>query len=158
MYPVFLKVSQLNIGVVGSGNLAYDEVKYLKNISSDITLFTNGNDMKCDFSNLDVKINSSKINKIIGEGSLEKLSMADGEDISLDGLFIANSLNATVFSSTLGLELDDKYIKVNDKYMTNLENLYAIGDIVGEPMQIGKAVSDGIILSKEIIKYIRSTK
>lgn len=146
------------IGVIGYGNLAYDEIKYLKNISDDITLFTNGKELECDFSDLAIEINDLVINKILGDDRLESLELVDGTIKELDGLFIANSLNATSFSSTLGLELDDKFIKVNDNFMTNLDNLYAIGDIVGEPMQIGKAVSDGIILSKTIIKYLRNNK
>lgn len=146
------------IAVVGYGNLAYDEIKYLKNVTNDITLFTNGKDIECSFDDLSIEINEVKINKIIGEKKVESLELADGSFKEADGIFIANSLNATAFSSTLGLELDDKFIKVNDEYMTNLDNLYAIGDIVGEPMQIGKAVSDGIILSKTIIKYLRNNK
>jgi thioredoxin reductase (NADPH) len=40
--------------------------------------------------------------------------------------------------------------------MTNINGLYAIGDVIGGTLQIGKAVSDGIIASREINKFLKS--
>ena len=48
-----------------------------------------------------------------------------------------------------GVELDDHgYIKVNNKMETNVQNIYAIGDICGNPMLAHKAVPEGRLVAE----------
>lgn len=50
-----------------------------------------------------------------------------------------------------GIETDEKgYIKVDDKRRTNIENIYAIGDLTGEPMLAHKATHEGRIAAEVI--------
>ncbi len=44
-----------------------------------------------------------------------------------------------------GLAMDGKFIKVNSHMETNIAGLYAAGDCIGKPLQVAKAVSDGLI-------------
>ncbi|MBC8183464.1 dihydrolipoyl dehydrogenase [candidate division KSB1 bacterium] len=44
----------------------------------------------------------------------------------------------------LGVEIDLGYIKVDDSFQTNIENVYAIGDIIGPPWLAHVASAEGI--------------
>ncbi len=147
------------IGVVGNGNLAYEEVKYLKQLSSDVTLFTNGEEVKRDFSDLNINIITNKIANINGAQRVAGLVLDTEETIELDGIFVAVGIaSASTFSKTLGIGMNNNFIKVDDNYMTNINGLYAVGDVIGGTLQVGKAVSDGIVASREINKFLKNNK
>ena len=44
-----------------------------------------------------------------------------------------------------GLELDGKWIRIDENGCTNIKGLYAAGDCTGKPLQIAKAVSQGMM-------------
>lgn len=145
------------IGIVGNGNLAYEEAKYLKQLSPDATLFTNGEELKRDFSDLNINIITNRIANIKGDQRVTGLVLDTDETIELDGIFIAVGIaSASTFSKTLGISMNNNFIKVDDNYMTNINGLYAIGDVIGGTLQVGKAVSDGIIASREINKFLKN--
>ncbi|HCX62820.1 MAG TPA: NAD(P)/FAD-dependent oxidoreductase, partial [Clostridiales bacterium] len=47
-----------------------------------------------------------------------------------------------------GLETETSFIKVNKNMETNIEGVYAAGDITGKPLQLSKAVSEGLIAAQ----------
>ncbi|MEM2542428.1 MAG: FAD-dependent oxidoreductase, partial [Candidatus Korarchaeum sp.] len=50
-----------------------------------------------------------------------------------------------------GVEVDERgFIKVDHWQRTNLPGVYAVGDVTGEPMQIAKAVGDGVRAAVDI--------
>tara|TARA_R110002049_G_scaffold191507_1_gene360469 strand:- start:38351 stop:40051 length:1701 start_codon:yes stop_codon:yes gene_type:complete len=62
---------------------------------------------------------------------------------------IPNSNNIGV--ENLGIEVDEKGFITTDKYMrTNVENIYAVGDVVGQPMLAHKASMEGKIAAEDI--------
>jgi len=57
---------------------------------------------------------------------------------------------------SVGISLNEKgFIKVNKKLQTNVENIYAIGDVIGQPLLAHKASKEGIT-AVEIIAGIES--
>ena len=51
----------------------------------------------------------------------------------------------------IGVELDDKKrVKTNKKFQTNLDNVYAIGDVIDGPMLAHKAEDEGIAVAENI--------
>ncbi len=81
------------------------------------------------------------------------LAIEDGEPLCLraddvlhacDAVFILRNEHA---ASTLvpGLETDGRFIQTDRQMRTNIPGLFAAGDCVGKPLQIAKAVSDGLI-------------
>ena len=46
------------------------------------------------------------------------------------------------------------YIKVNEKYQTSLEKVFAGGDIIGTNSTVAFAISDGLKASKAIKEYL----
>ncbi len=49
----------------------------------------------------------------------------------------------------LGVKLDEKgRVEVDDKYQTNIENIFAIGDVIRGPMLAHKASEEGVVLAE----------
>ena len=144
------------IAVVGNGNYAVEEIKQLMNATSDIVILTNGEAVSNQIKELNLQVIEDKIIGVKGNNKLEKI-IFESSDVEVDALFVAIGVAGSAnFSKLLGLEMDKNFIKVNSGYQTNLPGLFAIGDAIGGVLQIGKAVSDGIIASKEVAKYIKS--
>jgi dihydrolipoamide dehydrogenase len=73
--------------------------------------------------------------------TFNKLIVAVGRKPNTDGLGHEES----------GLELDDRgYIIVDDHCQTNLENVYAVGDVVRGPMLAHKASEEGVAVAERI--------
>ena len=55
-----------------------------------------------------------------------------------------------------GLQMDGAYIAVNRQGETNIPGLYAAGDCVGEPLQIAKAVGEGLVAAQMAVASLDS--
>ena len=137
----------LKVGIIGSGQAMLHELEFLKNITTDITIFSDG-----DF--IDVpgfKVVSEKIISFYGADNLEGIETVDGR-YDLDGVFVAIGSTSTFdFIKHLGIATDNNHnILVNENYETNIPNLYAIGDAIGGILQITKASFDGMMVAYKI--------
>lgn len=57
----------------------------------------------------------------------------------------------------IGLHLDERgFIKVNSQRKTNISNIYAIGDIAGQPMLAHKASHEGVLVAEVIAGHNRA--
>ena len=137
----------LRIGLIGSGEAMLHELEFLKNISSDITIFTNGDKLELDT----FKVVTEKISSFYGQDYLEGIN-TENNQYGLDGVFVAiGSAGTFDFIKHLGIATDDKNnIIVNENYQTNIPNLYAIGDAIGGILQITKAAYDGMMIAYKI--------
>ena len=55
--------------------------------------------------------------------------------------------------SSVGINTNDKgQIEVNDKLQTNIENIYAIGDVIKGPMLAHKAEEEGVLVAEILAK------
>ena len=53
---------------------------------------------------------------------------------------------------SIGIEIDDKKrIKVDKEFKTNIENIYAIGDVIEGPMLAHKAEDEGVAVAENIV-------
>ena len=137
----------LRIGLIGSGQAMLHELDFLKNISKDITIFTDG-------ENLDLegfKIVTDKLDSFYGNGMLEGVQ-TENSRYDLDGVFVAIGTASTFdFIKHLGIATDsNNNILVDESYQTNIPNLYAIGDAIGGILQITKASYDGMMVAYKI--------
>ena len=77
----------------------------------------------------------------------------------MDAVFIAlGSLDAFSIAKHLGLILDEKNNIVVNNYMSNIEGVFAGGDVIGGLLQVSKASSDGANAAFSINKYLKSRK
>lgn len=123
---------------------AWEEANFLQSIGVNVTFISN----KPRNENLsdNVKYIKGRIEEIIGENTVEAVNTGE-EIIKTDAVFM---LRDAVAPDTLieGLELDGSFISVNKYMETNIPGLYAAGDITGKPLQLSKAVSEGLIAAQ----------
>ena len=126
--------------VIGRAKDAPHEANYLRQIGCDVTYVSPQNPEGLEESIPFVKARSLEV---LGGETVTGLR-ADGEELYCEGIFI---LRETVAPNDLlpDLELEESYIKVNRRMETNLPGVYAAGDCTGKPLQISKAVGEGLI-------------
>ena len=91
---------------------------------------------------------NTRIEAIVGKGSVEQIKLSDGTTLSASGVFIELGAKGVMELAThLGIQLDDemKYIQTNKKMETNIAGVFAAGDICGPPWQMAKAVGEGCV-------------
>ena len=93
--------------------------------------------------------------EVLGEGGTVTGVRADGAMLPCEGVFI---LRETVAPNDLlpELALEEGYIRVNRSMETNLPGVYAAGDCTGKPLQISKAVGEGLIAGEAAAEAIES--
>ena len=87
-----------------------------------------------------------------GQDRLEGLS-ADGRLIPCDVVFILREVMAPD-SLAPGLELDGRFVRVNREQETNIPGLYAAGDCTGRPLQVAKAVGEGLVAGQNAARSL----
>ena len=124
-------------------------LEVLKNFTNDIIIFSNEK-IESEF-----EVVNDKIIEFYGEEKLQGVRTKEKE-YELDAMFIAlGSQSGFSFSKHLGIVLDEfDNIVVDENYMTNLEGIFAGGDVIGGLLQVAKAVSDGAIAATRIKKYL----
>lgn len=146
---------QKNVAIIGSGNYAFSELADLINIVKNVTILTNGRDIRENRSTL-VDICTKKIKKIDGDKRVNKIIFEDDTNINIDGIFIAEGTAGTLdFAKKLGIITDKNKIIVDTNMKTNINNIYACGDCTGGVLQISKASYEGMIAAFDIIKNTR---
>ena len=145
------------VAVIGSGEFAFSEAKMLSNVVKDITILTNGEQIKSVRNNF--KINTKKIKKIVGSEKVEKIVFEDLTEIDIDGIFIAlGEAGANDFAKTLGIITENDNIKVNENMETNVPGVFACGNITGGLLQVSKAVYEGSKAGLSAVKYVKEIK
>jgi len=164
------------VAVVGGGDSALDAVLYLSNLAKKVYLIHRREEFRAE----DLKVEEAKkkdnveflLNKVVveakGSEKLEKIVIEDtktGErrELEVDGLFIEiGSVPSTALIKPLGVETDEAgFIKVNDKMETNVEGIFACGDITtgsGGFRQIATAVGEGAIAGHYSSIYVKRKK
>lgn len=103
-----------------------------------------------------VEVRRCKPLSIAKKDSRMVLGTDEGE-IETDGIFL---LRESVSPGKLvpGLELDGNHVKVDRKMATNLDGLFAAGDITGTPYQYIKSAGEGNVAALSAVSYIDSLK
>jgi len=114
---------------------------------------------------LGVKTYLSSTVKEVKKGSKDlKVTVASGkgeEILPVDKVLmsVGRRPNTTGFGlEKTGVKLDEKgFIPVDDRCRTNIKNIYAIGDVAGEPMLAHKASREGVVAA-EVIGGLKSAR
>src|SRR5437667_462495 len=99
---------------------------------------------------VDTKVSGAKVSN----GRATVTASKDGEEIKFEADKVLVSVGRRPFSEGLcaekvGVELDEKKrIKVNEHFRTNVEGIYAIGDVIAGPMLAHKAEDEGIAVAE----------
>ncbi len=152
--------------VIGGGNTALDDALYLANFCEQVNLVHRRNEFRGDLStvakikeNPKIKIYTEYIpTELVGgdaltEVVLEHTVTKEQLPLKTDGLFVAIGYQPSVSFLPEGILKSASGEIITDKnYMTNLDNVYAIGDVRRKELrQVVTACSDGA----EVISAIR---
>lgn len=144
--------------MIGGGNSAVQEAIFLKNLGANVKLAHSGSKLRCD-KHLQDLLEEKNIPIILGarpkeiKGNMMVESVlftinGEEEEIPTNGVFISLIGNnpSNELAKDLGVDLDeDGYIITDKTQSTNIDNVYAAGDITGGLKQWVVACSEGAI-------------
>lgn len=149
-----------NVIVVGGGNSALEEALYLSNICQKVTVLIRSNKFNGEQTLINQVINKKNINCMynssvseynIENNKLVSIKLDNGNIIDTDGLFI--SIGSVPSAKLFDVEKEKGFIIVDNDCMTNIKNVYAIGDVIKKKVyQLTTATADGTIAAYSIIK------
>ena len=158
------------VAVVGNGEFALHEAEELRNVTQDVTIYTDGKEPEFSREH-PIAVNTMKIQAIEGEDLVSGLRMendihaqedgaAEASFYPADGIFVAlGTAGSTEIARQMGAELTDKEnIKVNSEMETTIPGLFAAGDCTGGLLQVSKAVYEGSMAGISAGKYVRHKK
>ena len=75
----------------------------------------------------------------------------------MDGVFIEiGEIPTTEIFKACGIEVNEKnFVKVNDKFETNIEGVYAAGDVIGSFAQIVTAAAEAAEAATNAYLYLK---
>ena len=98
--------------------------------------------------------------KILGEASVTGLQLKDGRLLDVQGVFVALGAKGSMeMALELGLLPDPAgKITVDENCRTEMEMVYACGDVTGLPWQLARAVGQGAIAGDNAAKAVRQRR
>ena len=159
-----------DVVVIGGANSALEEALYLSNICKSVTIIHRRNVFTADEifvkevnekENVQIRYNCIPTKLNIKEERLSSITIknefGNEEEVSAKGCFIYIGQVPASEAFKDVLEFDEKgYIKVDEHNRTNIEGIYAAGDIVKkDAYQLLTAMSDGVIAAVNCIKDIK---
>ncbi len=162
---------ELDVAVVGSGDAAIEEAEYLTRFAETVSIIVIHEEGKVDanqaaaeraFASPRIKwVWNSTVKEINGDEIVESLTIRNiksGElsELPVNGVFIYIGTIPKTDMLTGILDLDPLgYIKTDEKMMTNIEGVFAAGDIRDKYLrQVVTAAADGSIAAVAAQRYI----
>lgn len=155
----------LDVAVIGNNNIALEEALYLSNLAGNLYFFCPDEQLSGD-SNLVEKVNNSSnikvklgshVEEIVGDDFGVTGVKANGEVFDVAGVFpYVGKKSTSMVLNNLKPEKQGIFLKVNEECMTNIEGLYAAGDIVSKKLkQLVTAAGDGASAATAADKYCK---
>ena len=158
------------VAVVGNGEFALHEAEEVRNVTQDVTIYTDGKEPEFSREH-PIAVNTMKIQAIEGDDKVSGLLMqsdiaaqdAEAPENSFypaDGVFVAlGTAGSTEIARQMGAEITDKgNIKTDEEMATTIPGLFAAGDCTGGLLQVSKAVYEGSMAAISAGKYVRHKK
>lgn len=130
------------------------EANYLNSIGVNVTFVSKN--PRSENLNKNIRYISGTISEIVGSSKVEAVVAGD-KKLTADAVFL---LRDAVAPAALidGLKTDGNFIVVNRNMETSIDGVYASGDITGKPLQLSKAVSEGLIAAQHAALQIDKVK
>ncbi len=127
------------VAVLGYSDTARREADFLREIGCSVTYFDHPR--QCS---------------VQGGRTVESVT-CDGETTAVSGVFL---LRPTMAPTDLfpGLAVEDGYVAVDRRMATNLPGLFAAGDCTGGPLQVAKAVGEGLVAGQSAAAWASRSK
>lgn len=129
---------------------AAEEANYLNGIGVNVTFISKK--PRPENLNENIKHINGTISEIIGTDKVEGVA-AEYENLPADAVFMLRDAVAPAALAE-GLKMQGSFIAVNRNMETSIEGIYASGDITGKPLQLSKAVGEGLIAAQHAASQI----
>ena len=150
-----------DVCVVGGGNSAFESALYLSDICNKVYLVHRRDEFRGENMSL-TKIKNKENIEIVTNVKIKKLIQKNDKvsgvlldndrEISCEAVFV-NVGNIPLPVKCLDLETEEGYIVVDNKMKTNINKIYACGDIIKKDVyQISTAVGEGTVAAMNLIK------
>ena len=150
----------LNVAVAGGGASAMEEALYLSDICKSVTMIVRAEELRGDQALIDNINNKNNIKCVynsnvseynIENGKLTSIKLDNGDNIEVSGLFI--SIGSVPSADIFDVDKEKGFILVDNECMTNIENVYACGDVIKKDVyQLTTAAGEGTTVAYSIIK------
>ena len=150
----------LDVAVAGGGASAMEEALYLADICKSVTMIIRGEALMGDQSLIDDINNKKNIKCVyksniteynIENGKLTSVNLDTGDKLEVSGLFI--SIGSVPSADIFNVDKEKGFIIVDNDCMTNVENVYACGDVIKKNVyQLTTAAGEGTTVAYSIIK------
>lgn len=148
------------VAVVGGGSSSLTEALYLSKICKEVIIIHRRDKLTSDKYLID-KVNSTKNIKVLYNSNITKYNQNNNkltsviinnkDNLEVEGVFLA--IGSTPNSEMFNVNKDNNYIIVDSNYMTNIDKVYAIGDVIKKDYyQLSTAASDAVVAASNIIK------
>ena len=148
------------VAVVGGGSSSLTEALYLSKICKEVIIIHRRDKLTADKYLID-KVNSTKNIKVLYNSNITKynqnnnklnsVTINNKDNLEVEGVFLA--IGSTPNSEIFNVNKDNNYIIVDSNYMTNIDKVYAIGDVIKKDYyQLSTASSDAVVAASNIIK------
>ncbi len=137
------------VAVIGKSADAPQEANYLQELGCHVTYVS---DKAPEGLRADIPFVKAPRPEIVGEGGVTALR-AGSVTIPCEGVFI---LRPSMAPADLlpGLAIQDGYLSVDQNMATNLPGVFAAGDCTGLPLQVSKAVGEGLVAGLRAAEYL----
>jgi thioredoxin reductase (NADPH) len=157
------------VAVIGGGNAALEEGVYLTKFASQVYIIHRRNEFRAAHiavekakENPKIKfILESIIEEIDGNNKVEKIILMNvntkqKNELNVDGVFVYVGTEPNTKFVSDYFDTDEKgYIITNEFLRTNIEGVYAAGDIRNTPLrQVATAVGDGALAAVQVERYL----
>ena len=148
------------VAVVGGGSSSLTEALYLSKICKEVIIIHRRDKLTSDKYLID-KVNSTKNIKVLYNSNITKYNQNNNkltsviinnkDNLEVEGVFLA--IGSIPNSEIFNVNKDNNYIIVDSNYMTNIDKVYAIGDVIKKDYyQLSTASSDAVVAASNIIK------
>lgn len=152
------------VAVVGAENYAAKEALMLLDYTDDVQVLTNGSEFAADpelrqrLDDEGIPVRTDRLDRLTGDDSLEAVVTRDGESIAVDGLFVAlGAAGGTDLAEMLGVATEGQYVRTDESMETNVDRVYAAGDVTGGQRQVNTSVGEGTRAAINLLEDFRDT-
>lgn len=160
------------VAIVGGSDAACTGAIHLSGIAKKVYIIYRGGSLRGEpvwydrikeKDNIEVVYNTN-ITEIQGDTTVKKIILDNKYNnkyfLDLDGVFIeVGSVPSTSLVTNIGIKLDDKgYIEIDNMQGTNIEGVYAAGDItngLNKLRQIITACAEGAVAATSVFTYLK---
>lgn len=157
------------VAIIGGSDAAVKSAIYLSEIASETFLIHRRDQLRAEeltqerLKKTHVKIIwNSVVDKIKGDKFVRKIIIKNVntneiKELEVDGVFIeVGEIPTTEIVKAAGIEVNEKnFIKIDDKFQTNIPGVFAAGDVTGSFAQIVVASAEGAETATNAYLYLK---